>query len=150
MVLGRADASSERDPDGDGHLHGTLGPVVELGHLAHDLVEGRIDEAVELDLHHGAVPAVGEADGGAHDGRLGQRGVHHAVGAEVFLQAVGHPENTAEGADVLAHEDNFGIVFEGFAQAGINGAGKGHLGHQRAPSSEVAPAGSPKEARYRA
>jgi hypothetical protein len=120
---------------------------VELGHLADDLVKRRIDESVELDLHHRAVAAVGEAHGGANDGRFGQGRIHHPVRAEVLLQPVGYPEHTAEGADVLPHQHDFGIVLEGFAQARVDRAGKGHLGHQRAPSSEAAPAGSPKVAR---
>ena len=73
--------------------------------------------------------------------------VHDAVLAEVLLQPVRDPEDAAEGADVLAHQDHLGIVFEGLAQARIDGSGKGHLRHQRAPSSDVASAGSPKEAR---
>ena len=64
-----------------------------------------------------------------------KRGVDDPVLAEVFLQAVGHPEDAAERANVLAHQNHFGIVFEGLAQAGVDGAGEGQLGHQRAPSS---------------
>ncbi|MCY1227402.1 hypothetical protein D9M72_396680 [compost metagenome] len=147
MVLRGSDAAAEGDAYGDGHLDGALGAVVELGHLGHDLVEGRIDEPVELDFHHRPVAAVGQADGGAHDAGLGERGVHNTVLAEVLLQAVGHAEDAAERADVLPHQDDLGVVFKGFAEAGVDCPGKGHLRHQRAPSSELAAAGSPKDAR---
>ena len=66
-----------------GHLHRAAGPVVHLGDLGDDLVEGRVDEPVELDLHHRAVAAVGQPDGGAHDPGFGQRSVHHPLGPEL-------------------------------------------------------------------
>ena len=69
--------------------------------------------------HHRAVAAVCQADGGAHDAGLGERGVHDAVLPKVLLQPVGDAEDAAEGADVLAHQDHLGIVFEG-ACAGPN------------------------------
>jgi hypothetical protein len=134
VVLGRADAAAEGHTDGDGHLHGALRAVVQLGHLAHDLVEGRVDEAVELDLHHGAVPPVGHPDGGAHDAGLGERAVEDPVRPEVLLQPVGDAEDTAELADVLAHQDHPGVVVHGAAQARGDRAAEGHGGHQRDPS----------------
>ena len=90
---------------------------VHLGDLADDLVERRVDEAVELDLDDRPVAAQGQADRGADDAGLGQRGVDDPLLAEVLLQAVGDPEDAAELADVLAHEEDLGVVLHGRAQA---------------------------------
>ncbi len=94
-----------------------LRAVVHLRHLGDDLVVRRVDEAVELDLADRPVAADRQADRGADDAGLGQRGVDHPVLAEVLLQAVGDPEDAAELADVLAHDDDLGVVLQGAAQA---------------------------------
>ena len=106
VMLDRADAATERNPNGDRHFHGSAAAVVQLRELAHDLVEGRVDEAVELDLADRPVAAHGKADGGADDAGLGERGVDHALLAEVLLQPVGDPEDAAELADVLTHHQH--------------------------------------------
>ena len=90
---------------------------VHLGELADDLVERRVDEAVELDLADRPVAAQRQADRGADDAGLGERGVDDPVLAEVLLQAVGDPEDAAELADVLAHDEDLGVVLHGLAQA---------------------------------
>ena len=92
---------------------------VDLGDLRDDLVVGREDEPVELDLADRPVAAHGQADRGAEDAGLGERGVDDAVLAEVLLQAVGDPEDAAELADVLAHEHDLGVVLHGLAQAEV-------------------------------
>ena len=102
-----------------GIVHLALGAGVDLGHLGDDLVVGGEDEPVELDLAHRPVAAHGQADGGAEDAGLGERGVDDAVLAEVLLQAVGDPEDPAELADVLAHEHDLGVVLHGLAQAEV-------------------------------
>jgi hypothetical protein len=117
VVLDRADAAAERDADHDRQLHVALRPVVHLGKLADDLVGGREDEAVELDLADRAVAAQREPDRGADDAGFGERGIHHPVLAEVLLQPVGDPEHAAEPADVLAHDHGFGVVFQCPAQS---------------------------------
>ena len=76
-----------------------------------------IDEAVELDLAHRPVAAQRQPDRGADDAGLGERGVDDPVLAEVLLQAVGDPEDAAELADVLAHDQDLGVVLHGLAQA---------------------------------
>ncbi len=97
---------------------------MELGQRGGDLVVRGEDEAVELDLHHGAVAAHSHADRGAHDAGLGQRGVDHASLAKVLVEAVGHAEHTAKGADVLAHEHDLGVAVHRGPQARIDGAGQ--------------------------
>ena len=103
-------------------------------HLGHDLVEGRIDETVELDFHHRPVAAEGQADGGAHDAGFRERGVHHPRRAEVLLQTVGNPEDPAEPADVLTHDQDLRVLLHGAAQTGGDGLAKSHAGHERVSS----------------
>jgi len=59
---------------------------VQFGDLGHDLVERRVDEAVELNLTDRAVAADRESDRRADDGRLRQRRVDDAVFAESFCK----------------------------------------------------------------
>ena len=87
VVLDGADAAAVGDADGDGHGDAALVAVAELGDLRDDLVEGGVDEAVELDLADGAVAAQGEPDRGADDARLGERRVDHPAVAEVVPAA---------------------------------------------------------------
>ena len=61
--------------------------VVHLAGDVDELVEAAGDEVGELHLADGAQPDDGRADRGADDRRLGQRRVHHAVGAELVLEA---------------------------------------------------------------
>ena len=154
VVLGSADAAAERHADRDGHAHGTLRSVMQLGHLGHDLVEGRVDESVELDLAHGPVTAIGEPDGRPEDAGFGEWRIDDSAGAELALQAVGHPVDTAQGADVLAEQHDPVVVVQGSAEACVDGVREGEClgvdrriehGHRTCPSPE-----SPNMARYRA
>ncbi len=131
VVLDRADATRVGDAHGDRHLDVAQCAGVHLGQLGDDLVEGRVDEAVELDLHDRAVAAQREADRGADDAGLGERGVDHPVLAEVLLQAVGDPEDAAELADVLAHQDGLRVALQRLAQRPVERLGDAELaGHQ--------------------
>ena len=73
--------------------------------------------------HTGRKPRHGEADRGADDARLGQRGVEHALVAELGLQALGDAEDAAERADVLAHEQHLRSSGQRAAQAGVERLG---------------------------
>ncbi len=119
---------------------------MDLRDLRDDLVEGRIDETVELDLAHGPIAAQRHPEGRSHDPGFGERSVDHATLTEILLQGVGDAEDTTEGADVLAHDDDLGVVFECTAESGVEGAAEGHRrgGHRRASSV------GPKLARYSA
>ena len=103
------------------------GPVAHLRELADDLVVRRVDEAVELDLADRPVAAQGQADRRADDAGLGERGVDDAVLAEVLLQAVGDPEDAAELADVLAHDQDLGVVLQRPPQTHVERRGQGEL-----------------------
>src|SRR4029079_13018383 len=81
------------------------------------------------------VAAVCEPDGDADDAGLRQRGVHDPARAEVALQPVGHPEHAAELAEVLAEQDDRGVVVERVPQARGEGGGHGELRHQSSPSN---------------
>jgi hypothetical protein len=138
VVLDRADAAAERDPDHHGDAEPAARAVVHLRHLRHDLVVRGVDEAVELDLADRPVAADGQTDSGADDAGLGQRGVDHPLVAEVLLEPVGDPEDAAELADVLAHDDDLGVGLQGAAQAGVEGLAEGERlrGHQWALPSK--------------
>jgi hypothetical protein len=137
VVLDGTDAAAEGDADDDRHPDPALGPEVDLRDLADDLVVGGVDEAVELDLDHRAVAAHRHADRGADDAGLGERAVDDAVLAEVLLQTVGDPEDAAELADVLPHDQDLGVVLHGLAQAHVEPFGEGDLvAHAWLPSNE--------------
>ena len=119
VVLHRADAPAVGDADGERHGDPALVAEPDLRHLRDDLVEGWIDEAVELDFAHGPEAAHGQPDRGADHPRLGQRCVDDPAVAEVGLEPLGDPEDATELPDVLTHEHHFGVVLHGLAQAGI-------------------------------
>ena len=138
VVLDRADAAAEGDADGERHGDPALVAVAQLGHLRDDLVEGGIDEAVELDLAHGPVTAHGQPDRGADDAGLGQRRVDDAAVTEVVLQSLGDAEHAAELADVLPHEDDLGVALHGLAQPGVERLAQRHGGRHDGSSSNPA------------
>ncbi|MDQ0894024.1 hypothetical protein QFZ26_001579 [Agromyces ramosus] len=90
----------------------------EPGELRGDLVERGEDEAVELDLDDRPVAAHREADRGADDARLGERGVEYALVAELGREPLGHAEHAAERTDVLAHEQHLVVGAHRVAEAG--------------------------------
>jgi len=128
VVLDRADPALEGQADHETHRVDAVGALVQLGHLRDDLVEGGVDKAVELDLDYGAIAAHGEAHRGAHDRRLRERRVDHAVLAEVLLQAVGDAKHPAELADVLAHQEDPAVLLHRATQPLVEGLGHGHGG----------------------
>src|SRR5690606_17851515 len=157
-----ADAASEGYADDHGNLDLVFGAVVNLGQRGGDLVKGREDEAVKLNLHHGAVAGHGHTDRGAHDAGLGERGVHDAVGPKVLMETVRHTEHATQGTDVLAHEEHLGVAFHGGAQASVDSTSErqgtyrveGLVGNSGGGSVDgvvhrCPPAGSTKEFWYR-
>lgn len=127
VVLDRADAAAVGDADDDRQLDLAERAGVHLRELRDDLVVRGEDEAVELDLHDGPVAAQRETDRRADDAGLGERGVDDPVLAEVLLQSVGHPEDAAELADVLTHDQDLGVGVECLAQRLVERLGEGKL-----------------------
>ena len=66
---------------------------------------------------------------------LGQRRVDHPVLAEVLLQSLGHPEDSAQLADVLAGEHHLGVGLERPAEAGVECLGESEFGHRAPPGT---------------
>ena len=126
MVLDGADAATERDADDHRQLHRATGAVVQLAHLTDDLVEGRVDEAVELDLDDRAVAAHRETDGRTDDAGLGQRWVDDAL-AELALEAVGEAEDAAEVTDVLTDDDDLVVGHHRVVHRRVETAGEREL-----------------------
>ncbi len=116
-MLDGSDAAAERNPHHHGKSEAPGRPVRHLRELGDDLVEGRENKPVELDFAHRPVAPEREPDRGTDDAGLGERGVEHSVLAEVLLQAVRDPEDAAELADVLAHDEHLGVLFHRLAQA---------------------------------
>jgi hypothetical protein len=115
---------------------------VHLGDLADDLVVRGVDEAVELDLADWSVAAHRQTDSRTEDARLRQRGVDDPVLAEVLLQAVGDPEDAAELADVLAHDQYLGVGLHRGPQPHRDALGERDGGHRSTPSAAASEASS--------
>src|SRR4029079_19620638 len=73
---------------------------VRLGGDGDDRVEGAGDEVGELKLPAGALAHPGGAERCADESLLGDRRVHHAVGAELLVQAGRDAESPPETAHV--------------------------------------------------
>src|SRR5437867_11452913 len=71
-----------------------------------DLVEALEGEARELDLADGLEPVEGHPDRRADDGRLGERAVDHPLATKFSMEVLGHAEDAAVAADVLADDDD--------------------------------------------
>jgi hypothetical protein len=64
-----------------------------------------------------------------HDGGLGQRRVEDALCPELGLQAIGRPEDAAELADVLTHDDDALVASQRLRQGAIDRLDHEHFGH---------------------
>ena len=133
----RADAG-EHD---EGHLDLAAEHVAHLGGVVEKLVHADADEVHEHQLGDGAHAGGGGADGGADEGGFGERGVQHALVAELLDQAARGAERAAPGVndaqvlaagaagDLLAHDDDgfvaAHLLGESFVDglAGLNLAG---------------------------
>src|SRR2546426_12671820 len=68
---------------------GVAGAPPQSGELVAELMVGGPDVVEELDLHHGLQAASREADGAAHDVRLGERGIVNPIAPELSLEQIG-------------------------------------------------------------
>jgi hypothetical protein len=103
---------------------------MHLGGLSHDLVEGRKDESIELDLAHRAIAAERHPQRGADNARFRKRRIDHPMLAKVLLQSLCDPEDAAKLAHVLASDHDLGIGLQGPSQTRIERLCDGHCGHQ--------------------
>ena len=104
--------------------------VAELGGLVENLIETNSHEIDEHQLHDRPQPGGGGANGSPHEGRFGDRRIHHAV-AELVPQSLGDSEHPAPGihrtiraasaGDVLAHYDDGRIALHLLCQRFVDG-----------------------------
>ena len=73
VVFNRTDSATKRHADNDWHLNEAFRAVGHFGQLGGDLVEGRKNEAVELNLNYRAVAAHGQTNSGSNDAGFGNR-----------------------------------------------------------------------------
>src|SRR5208282_1179022 len=100
------------------------------GHVD-DLIEGAADEIHELELGYGAQSGERGTEGRAYDGRLRDRRVDHALGAEAVDEAVGDFESAAVDADVLAQAEDAWVALHLLPDSladGFEVGGEGHAG----------------------
>src|SRR6266700_3582552 len=90
--------------------------VQDRGGIVDDLVQRQQAEVDGHDLHDGPHTAQGGADSGTDEGRLRQRRVADALGAELLQQALADPEAPAVAADVLAHQEHAPVALQRLAQ----------------------------------
>jgi hypothetical protein len=129
MLGGELTAAPGGHADDQRNAELTAGHVAEGGGVVHDLVEG---EEAEVDGHHlddRSHPAERRSDTGPDEGRLRQRGVVHALGAELREQPVADGEGAAIAADVLAHQEDARVRSQRVAQRRPHGLAIAHLLH---------------------
>src|SRR6266536_3218491 len=83
----------------------------QVDHLGLDAVRGQ-----GVGRSEGPHTAQGGADSGTDEGRLRQRRVADALGAELLQQALADPEAPAVAADVLAHQEHAPVALQRLAQ----------------------------------
>src|SRR2546422_4634135 len=105
-----------------------------------DLVEALEGEARELDLADGLEAVEGHADGGPDDGRFGQRAVDDALGTELPLQIIGHAEDAAVHADVLAQDEHVSVALHCLEEGEVERLDHVELGHRVSAASAAGPA----------
>src|SRR4030095_10244450 len=140
VVLERAHAASVRHADHHRDVEAALRAGAVARAVVLDLVEALKGEAGELDLADRLEAVEGHADRGADDGRLGQRAVDDALGAALPLPVVGHPEDAAVDADVLAQHEHVAVTLHLLEEPEVEGLDHVQLGHGVSASSSAGPA----------
>ena len=133
-MLDRADTSAVRHTNRQRHPHLSCCAAVQLRNLSDDLIEAGINEAVELNFAHRAVAAERKPHRHADDSCLGERGIDHALRAEVTLQAIGDAKNATQSSDVFTKQDNFVVIAEGTAQSRAKSFRQSEFSHFSNPS----------------
>src|SRR5215470_14059644 len=91
--------------------------VMRLGHHIDDLVEGAADEVHELELGHRTHARKRRAKRRAHNGRLGNRRIDHALWAKLVDKAISHLERAAIHANVFTNAEDRGVGLHLFPES---------------------------------
>src|SRR3989442_740717 len=110
VVLERADATAVGHADHHLAVEASLRSLSVARRMVLDLMEPLEGEAGKLDLADGLEAVERHADRGADDGRLRERAVDHALGAELSLEVIGDAEDATVHADVLAEDQHVGVA----------------------------------------
>src|SRR6266699_434920 len=114
------------------HQRGGRSPaVVRLRDHVDDLIEGAADEVHELELGHGAQSGESSSEGSAYDGRLRNRRIDHALGAESVDEAIGDFEGSAIDTDVLAQTKDGWVALHFLPDSLADGFEIGDNGHEQ-------------------
>lgn len=130
-VNAAADGNADRHRDGER----AAGASAHARGVRADLVVGRPEESLELNLGHRMQSAHRHADREADDSRLRERRVEHAVAAESLLQTLGHTEDAAIDADILAEKHDVVILLHLLDESEVDGLDKIEICHGRSSSS---------------
>ncbi len=133
VVLEGAHAAPVRGPQHHGDVIAPLRAPAQTRGVVLELVHRVVAEAVELHLADRFEPVDRHPDRNPGDGGLGQRGVHHAPLAELRDQAVGHAEDAAVDADVLAEHDHAVVLLHLLQERQVERLHHGHLRHRPPP-----------------
>ena len=105
MLVG-TDPRPAREPDDYREAHLPARSVAKSAEMTDDLVEGGIDEPVELDLGDGTGTGNGHPDGGPDDPGFVERSVYDPVIAKALVKPFGDSENPARDADVFSQAES--------------------------------------------
>ena len=131
VMFGRTDAAAVRSAQHHGASQPPLGAVAQPRGMVHQLIDAGIKKAHELDFADRLEPLRRHADAEPADQELGERRVDHPFRAEALLQTDGGAEDAAVDADVLAENDDVGILVHGAGERQIDGLDQGELRHRR-------------------
>ncbi|CAB4989186.1 unannotated protein [freshwater metagenome] len=121
-VLGsgrHASAAGGRDGQGDGDR--APEHVLHLGRLVEDLVHGDADEIHEHQVAHRSKAPGSSTDAEADDRLLGDRGVLDPLVAIGGEEAIEHVEDAAVAGDILADEEDVGVLGHDLVHALVEG-----------------------------
>jgi hypothetical protein len=104
--------------------------VAIAGGVVHHLVDAGIEEAAELDFRDRLQALRAETDRHRRDQGFGQRGVDHAVFAELVEQAERGAEHAAVAADVFAEDDDVVVARHLGFEREVDGFNKSDIGHE--------------------
>ena len=99
--------------------------------MVHQLVDRRIDKAGKLDLRHRPEALRGQTDRQPGDDPFRQRRIEDAIRTEALEEPLGGSKHTAFGADVLANDENGGILGHRAGKRQIYGLDECNFRHGR-------------------